>query len=451
MLNSFSKALNGALTTKGGGFDIITDLLIEYGYGGNYWSEFNYPSYSFNGYAKNVVVNHCISSIADSVADLQFILKINKNEVENDPLLDLLNRPNPRQSFKEFMRFVVCYKLIAGNTYVRAFSSDGMRNKKVFQLETLRPDRVTIVPNTFSLPAAYLYTINGITYEYPVDPATFLSDVLHVKYFHPMNDLYGLSPIQVAMMNIDQHNSANEWNQRLLNNHAKPSGVYNVKAGQGINAQQRQEIEQKLKERITGKYNAGNPVIAGVDFEWIQTSLSPAEMDWVNSKGVTARDICLAFKYPPFMLGMAEGSTFNNLAEAKLSFYEETVIPLTEHIYSELAYYLTRMTGRNIQMIVDKDKISALAIRRQASRDNAINAVNAGVISIDEAREEIDYDALELPETKVPLIPAGKLPADFEPPENDPDAGGDMNPAPLLTPPKFNDFQNSLTKLKSLI
>lgn len=455
MLKTFSKAVDRLFNVKSG-WDVITNLLIEYGYGGNYWSEFNYPSYSFNGYSKNVVVYHCISGIADAVADLTYILMENGQEIEKDDVLKLLKRPNPRQNFKEFIRYIVAYKLIAGNCYVQSIATDG-RMRKVLELNTLRPDRVTIVPNTFALPYEYIYTINGKSIVYPVDPVTFLADVLHIKYFHPLNDLYGLSPIQVAMMNIDQHNSANEWNQKLLLNHAKPSGIYNLKNQGNLSTEQREQIMQKLDERIKGKENAGNPVIAGMDVEYIQTSLTPAEMDWVNSKNVTSRDICLAFKYPAFMLGMAEGSTFNNLSEARISFYEETVLPLAESIYSELAYYLSRILNRDLDLIVDKDRISALSDRRIASRNNAVTGVNAGIISRNEAREEIDYKPLPISQMDVPTIPAGQLPVDFDAADTEinPDDGGDDFPDGKKptddTQKSFDAFDKKIKSLEALL
>ena len=51
------------------------------------------------------------------------------------------------------------------------------------------------------------------------------STVLHLKTFNPLNDWYGLSPIEAAAYSIDQHNQAGAWNQAMLQNGARPSGA----------------------------------------------------------------------------------------------------------------------------------------------------------------------------------------------------------------------------------
>jgi HK97 family phage portal protein len=412
MFKSISKAIDQMFTK--GGFDVLNQLLLEYG-AADYWSAYNYPSYSYNGYEKNNVAYHCIRQIADSVGGIQAIIQVDGKELNpKHDLVKLFKRPNPRSSFNRFMMEAASYKLIAGNCFIHAIATEG-RLRKVLELDLFRPDRVTVVPNTFALPKEYTYTVNGNVTIYPVDPITLLSDVLHLKYFHPMNDLYGLSPIQVALMNIDQHNESNAWNQKLLKNLARPSGIYSVKSQTPLSEQQKNDITEKLQRGIQGANNAGMPMVTGMDVSWIPSSLTPVEMDWINSKNVTARDICLAFKFPPYMLGMAEGSTFNNLSEARLSFYEETVIPLTEEMYSELANYLSKIAGLDISIIPDKDKITALAPRREAARTNAINAFGAGLVTLNEGRAEIDYKPIVSPNADVPMLPAGKLPLDFDP------------------------------------
>lgn len=411
--NIFSAATNDVTNTKG--YDLLEQLLAEYGYGGNYWSEANYPAYAFNGYAKNVVVNYCISQIAGAAAGIKIIIKRNGTEIAsaNDDLMRLLKRPNPLMSYSTFMESVIAYKLISGNSYIWA-NTIGNAKKTVREMYALRPDRVQVIPNSFSLPLEFIYTINGKANVFPCDPVTFESEILQLKHFHPLNDLYGLSPIQVALMNVDQHNEANEWNMNLLKNAGRPSGVYNVKSQTPLTPDQKADIERKLMDKIQGTRHAGKPIITGLDVEWKQVGLSPAEMDWIQSKNTTARDICLAFKFPPYMLGLEKGSTFNNMSEARMSFYEETVIPMTENTLDETAHYLSRMTKQNIEITIDKDKITALAPRRDSARNNAIAAVNGGLISINEGRAEIDYDKVAGEQADVPMVPAGKLPINFD-------------------------------------
>ena len=57
--------------------------------------------------------------------------------------------------------------------------------------------------------------------------------VLHMRLFHPLDDHYGLSPIEAAATSIDIHNQASKWNKALLDfdlaqlrwDAARPSGA----------------------------------------------------------------------------------------------------------------------------------------------------------------------------------------------------------------------------------
>ena len=83
-------------------------------------------------------------------------------------------------------------------------------------------------------PEAYDYAVDGAS---PIrldgEAVSGVRRVLHQKLFHPLNDHYGLSPIEAAASAIDIHNAASRWNKALLDNFARPSGalVYTSRDG----------------------------------------------------------------------------------------------------------------------------------------------------------------------------------------------------------------------------
>src|SRR6185369_7877281 len=122
------------------------------------------------------------------------------------------------------------HRLIAGNAYLHAI---GPRDGAPLELHVLRPDRVAVIPGSGGVPKAYRYTIDTKSVDVPVDAISGQSRILHVKNFHPLDDWYGLSPMEAAAYSIDQHNQCGAWNQALLQNGARPSGALMVKAGEG--------------------------------------------------------------------------------------------------------------------------------------------------------------------------------------------------------------------------
>lgn len=363
------------------------------------WLNRDYLSLSREGYAKNVIAYRCIKGISDACADIPFFVRVNGNDVENHPIVQLLTRPNPQMTYKTFMRTGITHRLISGNTYMLGNKVSAGSTNRIMELSLLRPDRVQIEVDAQGRLRDYKYTINNTTKIYPIDSVTLISEVLHTKEVNPIDDLYGLSPIAVSAMGIDQHNEAGEWNMKLLENSARPPGVLVMKdksdSAAQLTLEQKADLRAEVYEKLSGYANAGKLPILTWDMDWKALGMSPADMEWINSKSTSARDICLAFGYPSHLLGMPEGATFNNVGEAKLSFYEETVIPLIQGIHEELSYWLSAHIGQTIEIVADLDQVSALAIRRETTRKTAREDYNAGLITVNEARLESGYDEIE--------------------------------------------------------
>lgn len=381
------------------------------------WYGDNYYDNAANGYCKNLVAYRCINAIAQACADVPIIITNNGRELDAanprvSKITNLILRPNPRQNYQNFMSTMVNHRLIDGNTYIRIVKGSDSGN--ALWLDLLRPDRVIIETDRDNVPSNYLYEINGKQYRYPIDIEGF-SDILQIKTFNPLDDLKGLSPLSAARLAIGQHNEAGERNKALLENDNTPSALLTIK-DRGDNPVQLEEgevrdLQQQLNERL--EVNAGKPLVLNHDMQYTPLGFSPRDMDWLNSKNASAREICLAFGYPALLLGMPDGATFNNVSEAKLSLYEDTVIPLLSTMLDELSYWINKAQNTNINLEPDTDKVSALAPRREVARANARQDVTAGIITINEARLEIGYTE-PVDGGDEPLVPAGKLPLNFD-------------------------------------
>lgn len=397
---------------KSGGF---TSQFLDWA--GIKWLGDGYIGFSAEGYNKNVVAYHCINSIATAVASIPYTVEINGKEVENDKINQLLRRPNSFQSYKEFMHMLILHRMIGGNCYIYGTT---VYTGRIMSMQIFRPDRISIMSDIYWRPYKYIYALGNIR-EIPVDPLTGYSDLLHIKNTNPINDLYGLSPMAVAAMSVSQHNESVTWNQKLIQNSAKPSGIITMKDkgenGPGLTQQQMDDIAYKFNNKYQGPENAGKPIIFSYDMLWQPMGMTPADMDWLNGKNSTARDICLAFNYPPQLLGQEEGSTFNNMGVARQSFYEDTIIPLCENMLEEIAWWISYHQKQDIKIIPNVDNLPALAARRETMRASNRSDVAGGILKINEAREAMGYESV--PGGDQLLVPANVLPLDFalEPPE----------------------------------
>ena len=193
------------------------------------------------------------------------------------------------------------------------------------------------------IPDRYEYVVNGkVQNIFPIDPDTGNSEVKHIKLWNPLDDYYGLSPLQAAAEEVDQHNLSSQHNINLLNNGARPSGavIFKPKDDQGftvnLSESQRQQLLTDLNNRFSGSQNAGRPMLLEGDFDWKEMGLSPKDMDFINLKHMSATDIALCFGVPNQLVGVPDSQTYSNVAEARLALYEETIIPHLKLIQSDL-------------------------------------------------------------------------------------------------------------------
>jgi len=358
----------------------------------------SYNDLATDGYVENAVAYRCINEISNGASAVTFKLMRGDQPIEDHPLLDLLQKPNPTCSQFEYFRMVYSYLLLAGNSYLLKI---GEENQPPRELHTLRPDRIQIKTSDSFYPESYNLVINGKTKAvYPVDQMNGASEIKHIKTFHPLDDYLGLSPVMPSAGDIDQHNLTNRHNTHLLVNGARPSGavVYKPKDEVGamttLTDSQREQLRQDLQSRFTGTENSGRTMILEGDFDYKEMGLSPKEMDFSNMKNLSARDIALTFGVPAQLVGIPDAQTYANMAEARLALYEETIIPLLRHIESDLNEWLVPSYGDDLYLMYNIDDIPAITERRRMVTDNILRAVQEGVLTRNEARERLNLEPI---------------------------------------------------------
>jgi HK97 family phage portal protein len=344
------------------------------------WTRRNFPALAQEGYARNPVVHRCVRIIAEGAASVPLMAVEEGRRLGEHPLLTLLRRPNPHQSGSELLEAVYAYLQTAGNAYLSAVVDDG----EVRGLFTLRPDRVRAVAGSDGWPAAYTYTAGGKTQTLRQDTAP-VSSVLHCALFHPLDDLYGLAPLEAAQQSLDLHNAAANWNKALLDNSARPSGALVYSAGTGkLTDEQFGRLKEELELAFQGAANAGRPMVLEGGLDWKSIAISPKDMDFIEAKHTAAREIALAFGVPPMLLGIPGDNTYSNLAEANRALWRQTIVPLVRRVTDDLSFWLAPAFGGKVVVEADLDGVAALA-EDQASKWTRIGG--AGFLTDVEKRE----------------------------------------------------------------
>jgi len=385
------------------------------------WTPRRYDELAKESYQKNVVAYKAINELITAAEQAPwYVQKLVDGEWKDDPSSDLaklIAQPNPQQSAPSFFGALVGYFAIAGNAYVEGVKPSP--GKPPRELYVLRPDRMKVLPGS-SGPAGYVYTVNRSEKKWVAQE----NAIRHIKTFHPLDDWYGMSPIEAAAFSIDLHNGSLAWNKALLDNGAKPSGalVYAPKrenAPDFLPDDQYTKLKEQMEKLYTGKANAGRPMLLEGGLTWMPFSLTPADMDYINAKNTTARDICTAWGVPPQLLGIPGDNTYSNMKEARQALWEQKVLPMLYKIRDEMNGWLApQFSSGNAQyrIMIDEDDITALAPRRE---EKWKKLQEASFLTINEKRKALDYEEIDGGDVlyqSATLIPVGTTPFDTTPP-----------------------------------
>lgn len=347
------------------------------------WTPRDYAALAREGYMSNAIVHRAVRLVAEAAGSVPLTALVDGREISEHPLLTLLRKPNARQSGPAFLEALVGHLMVAGNAYVEASVLDG----EVRELHALRPDRMRVVPGSDGWPEGWDYTVGAQTLHFSAEG--LLPPILHLALFHPLDDHYGLSPLEAAAVAVDTHNAAAAWNKALLDNAARPSGalVYAGPDGGNLTDEQYIRLKDELESQFQGAANAGRPLLLDGGLDWRPMGLTPKDMDFLEAKNAAAREIALAFGVPPMLLGLPGDNTYANYAEANRALWRQTVLPLLGRVLGDVAQWLAPAFGE-VRLESDLDRIEVLSAEREALW-RRIDA--ATFLSDEEKREAVGY------------------------------------------------------------
>jgi HK97 family phage portal protein len=419
------------------------------------WSPRDTATFAREGMMQNPVVYRCIRMVAEATAAVPLLLYDGDSEISDHSVQDVLARPSPGRTYVDLIESLVGFLLVSGNAYGEAVAVDG----RLRELHSLRPDRIQILPGADGWSDGYRYTVDGRSIDLAGEVAPGIQRILHLRHFHPLDDHYGLSPLEAAATAVDIHNEASRWNKALLDNSARPSGALVYGASEAMSPAQFDRLKRELEESFSGARNAGRPLLLEGGLDWRAMSLSPRDMDFIALKQMAAREIALALGVPPLLLGLPGDNTYTNYQEANRTFWRQTVIPLAMRLARALSGWLLTADDGRLQLRCNLDDLDALSADREALW---ARLDGASFLTVDEKRAAAGYgpmaegtkfnphhdeagrftfapggsgDATDPPDrvtTPLPHI------ADPEPPRPTPVAGGPKGPVgpkpPLKTP-----------------
>lgn len=341
-------------------------------------------------YRKNADIRRCIQEIQGNIGQDGYVIKKNGEAVAETPkeikaIID--NGPG----FGLLKGKIVRDVLVAGNAYIVK-----LRNQagKMVGLDTVDPRTVKVISDEFGVIMEYVQEVNGKVYRRykPNDIINCFNDL------DPDNEIFGLSTIECIILEALSDDESAIMNYHYFKNSAVPSML--IKVSQGISDTELDNTLAQLKKNFGGwgknKHKIG--ILQGVDgIEKVQDSIT--DMNFAILRWFNTNRICVAFGVPKAFIGYTDGVNYTNADIQYKKFITNSITPWEKSINSWITQALQEVDATltfelySTGIDTDKSKLEMYEIK-----------IRNGLITINEAREEMGYDQYDLPEANEPLI-----------------------------------------------
>ena len=251
-----------------------------------------------------------------------------------------------------------------------------------------------------------------------------VNDVAFMKTFNPMNDLRGMSPTEVVMDEIAIDKDVARVVRAYYANDTRVGLLLIPK--RDMQPADSERFMQTWKLQHQGVNQAGKPILMPQDVS-VERVQEPATLDDVQLRESVRREIASGYGVPLALAGAWDEANYDSVDTQRKSFYEETVIPECDDIADFINHdIMPRFDGmENVVFKFDYSTVLALGEDANAKITSITSKLNAGLITLNEAREASGEPAL--PTGNVFYIPAGVIMVT-------PDLLGEMQPKPSYQP-----------------
>lgn len=316
----------------------------------------SYEKY-LSAYADEVWVYACVARRSADVAatPINLVSVSDGKKIEQHPLLDLLNNPNPRMSLtrRMFINWLEASLLLSGNCY---YLMDEIVRGTPTMLWPLMPNLVEVVPSKDPkvFREGYLYHVGGQRIPYGVEV------LKQAQLFNPLSYHYGLPPLAAARMSSDTHRASSRYNLKFFDNGARPDLVFTTP--HSLTPDQRNRMAAIWMKRHRGEDKAHLPTFLEKGTTAELLGMSQKDADFINQKKMSREEMCSAFQTPPALVGLFEYANYANAEEQEKIYQRGTVVPDARHLCEFLNHSLLPLFDRSgkIELRVDESAIRAL-------------------------------------------------------------------------------------------
>lgn len=289
----------------------------------------------------------------------------------------LLNEPNERETFADFIYRLTFHLKATGNAYAYKAEAN-LKGEKPRQLVLLNPRKVKIsVDRNSGQVLGYLFRRdNG-------ESVPFLpQEVIHWYKPHPNNEYYGLGDIEGGEELLQDFLNHQAWQKSFWRNGAAPSGIL-ICEDVVTDEDEWERAKAKWQKEYGGIEKAGRTAWLSGKWRYEKLGLSGQEMQDLERSRLSVENIYLLHGVPLSVAGIREAANYATAEIDDDRFRRYTIAPLLRNIAETLTTDLVAGYGDYVfeflQQTVNANQVVGTVVA----------AFDRGLLSVNEAREAL--------------------------------------------------------------
>lgn len=332
-------------------------------------------------------VFRCVQLLSDSVAGLQLQYLKRKDgryvEDEGGEFHYLLSvQPQPEMSVFDFWSEAIRQILIDGNAYIYPRRVLGEVTDLVLcHRHTVSHD---VINSKYTINDAY----NGVCGVFDE------SEIIHL-YIHSADGRHGESVISHARRTLTIATAGDEETANRFANGGNVRGIVsNDKSAVGFGEYQDAELE-KTAEDIDDRFRGGDRIVSlpgQVDFK--QISLSSTDMQFLESRKFTVREVCRFFGVHPSFVFDDTSTNYKSAESANVAFLSMTLDPILKRIEAE---FTRKLISRSLccKRIFRFDRRGIYSLDLEAKAEYQKKTIESGVYTVNDWRNFENQPSVE--------------------------------------------------------
>ena len=318
-----------------------------------------------------------------------------ESPIENHPLQQLLERPNPYYGGHTLWAGTLLSYHLDGNAYwlkVRNARGFGLPNELWYEPHWSMNPHYPEDGSAFI--DYYERRVNGTIQK--IDPR----NVIHFRQgLNPADTRRGLSPLRAALVQIFADQEVDAWIGALAKNMAIPGVIVNPTSAIGMTAEKAEAIKQTWKRKFGGD-NRGEPLILDFEAQVSTLGYDPESMNFTAIHHHAESRIAGALGVPPqltFLNVANDSSSYNNLTTFERIGWEQGIIPVYENFEDTLDTQLLPdfeqdPIARGVYCEFKTDHVRALKEAQKEKEARVLDRVRAGVMTVSTAQAELGME-----------------------------------------------------------